>query len=363
MENLAIINEQELKAKQTSWGTFGGIVYKTEISIQNKASSSIASLWLPSNIEEIADAEQLLKQLKATKNEVQEERKAITTKADELTKRLMIPEKSFDEPVKVLEQAIIKIKKEYEIKQAEERAKLDEKKQLIEILKNHSSTVDANFKTIINNKVTAAFNYALGDFNLEPKSKEQYIQKCCDQITEATFPTPKPNFNPRYLTPEEVSQLQSEHFVIDKTDYITLYAVEIEKKFSDFDVAFHNKAEALAQSKREKEEKDAEIAQQQQQFAMAAKLEAVSETMDAEPTLFSKALKKSYEVDMPETIESVLAIQGAFAANIQICLPKLNVKKWFAFTPEQAAKALAKVKCDDNKFQPAGIIFKEVDKL
>jgi hypothetical protein len=41
----------------------------------------------------------------------------------------------------------------------------------------------------------------------------------------------------------------------------------------------------------------------------------------------------------------------------------LKVNKWFAFTPNQAATALAKVKCDDNNFAPAGIIFKEVDKL
>jgi hypothetical protein len=54
---------------------------------------------------------------------------------------------------------------------------------------------------------------------------------------------------------------------------------------------------------------------------------------------------------------------AAFTANLQLCLPKLRVTKWMAFTPSQAAGALAKVKNDDNNFSPSGITFKKVDKL
>jgi hypothetical protein len=77
-----------------------------------------------------------------------------------------------------------------------------------------------------------------------------------------------------------------------------------------------------------------------------------------------KALKKAYEVDMPETFDSVMKIFSAFMANKQKCLEKVNIKKWFvSFNADSAAKALAKVKSDDNQFAPLGIVWKEVDKL
>jgi hypothetical protein len=360
---LATVNEQELAQKRTAWGTFGEAVYKTEISIQNKASQQIGGLWLPGTIEQIADAEVLLKQLKAGKLEVQTARKAITSKTDALTSRLMEPEKSFDEPIKVLEQAIIKIKKEHEAVEAKKIAKLEERKQIIETIKNAVAGCDANYKTIVNNKVDAAFKYALGDGNIQPADKQEYLRKCRVKVSESTFPIPTYNVPSSHHTIEEIDALKHEYFIVDRSIYVVLHADELEKKFSDFDVAFHNKVEALQRAEEEKKQKEAEILQQQEQQQMAAKLESVSESIDTTPSLFTKALKKSYEVDMPETIESVLAIQGAFAANIKLCLPKLSVKKWFSFTPAQAATALSKVKCDDNNFQPTGITFKEVDKL
>jgi hypothetical protein len=274
----------------------------------------------------------------------------------------MEPEKSLDEPIKVLEAAIIKVKKAHEAAEKIKQDKEDERKRLIEQIKNYVATCVANYKTIINNIIDVKYRAAL-NAGVEPGGIEAYIQECCNAVTIANFPKSTPRIQPALHSEDELNTLLKEHVNISRAEYVQLFAVELEKKFSDYEVAFHNKAEAIRQAAAEKELKDSEIQQQQQQSAIAAKLESVSNVITDTPTLFTKALKKSYEVDMPETIESVLAIQAAFAANIQLCLPKLKVSKWFEFKPSQAAAALAKVKCEDNNFQPAGITFKEVDKL
>lgn len=359
---LSIPDPQVLAQKAATWGKFGEAVYTTEISIQNKAREALSGHWLPGKPSELTDAEALLKSLKAAKAAVQTERKAITTKTDALTARLMEPEKSFDEPIKVLEAAIIKVKKEHEAVENAKRAKEDERKQIIEDIKVYVSRCDANYKTIISNNVDIKYKGALNG-DIKPSSLEDYLNECRASITQASFPKAKPELKFSIHTVEEVGNLLREHVTISRADYVEMFNVELIKQFSDYEVAYNNKAEALKQQAGEKAAKDLEIQEQQQQSVIAAKLEAASETLDTEPTLFTKALKKSYEVDMPETIESVLAIQAAFAANIKLCKEKVRVTKWFAFTPAQAAAALAKVKCDDNNFQPTGITFKEVDKL
>ena len=141
-----------------------------------------------------------------------------------------------------------------------------------------------------------------------------------------------------------------------------MFANEIEAKFFDYAVAFSNKEVALKQAEEEKAKKAQEIADAQQNQAVANKLESVAQAVTVD-TPMTKALKKSYAIDMPETIESALLIQAAFVSNLQLCLPKMRVTKWFDLKVSQCGDALAKLKCDDNNFQPSGIQFKEVDKL
>lgn len=362
-QQLAVYDEKALAAGTENFQKFYGIIYKTEIDIQNKALNLIGKLWLPENVDQLPLAESLLKELKGGKTDIQTERKVITTKLDGLSSRLMNPEKSLEEPIKRLEAAIIQVKKVHEATEAKRRAKEEERKQIIQHRKDAVNTADANFKTIINNKVAAAYELALGEKNLQPAEVEKYIQEVCSSISEASFPMPRLHSSCTYHTPEEVEVLHAEHFVIDRNSYVLLFAIELENRFSDFEVAFHNKEQALKNAAADKANRAAEIEQDKSNAAVAAKLEAVSTSLPETPTLFTKALKKSYEVDMPETIESVLVIMAAFTANINLCLPKLVVKKWFAFTSAQMATALSKVKCDDNNFSYSGIIFKEVDKL
>jgi len=362
MSNITSINEQELATRAEQFKQFYGILYRTEIAISNRALQAVGGISFPETKEQLPEAEAALKSLQAVKTEIQAERKTITTKLDGLVSRLMQPEKSLEEPVKQLESAIIKVKKVIEAEEATKRAKEEERKRMIETIKNAAAQAESNFKTIILNKVNAAYIKALED-NIQVQSIDKYIDDVCNTITDSSFPLPKFNKAALYFSAEEVDALVSEHFNLDRSDYVALFAIELTNKFSDYEVAINNKEEAAKIAEQERLEEAAKIEAATQNAKMANKLESVAAAMPETPNLFTKALKKSYEVDMSEDVQSALVIMAAFSANLDLCLPKLKINKWFSFTPTQAANALAKVKCDDNNFAPTGIIFKEIDKL
>ena len=362
-QELVVVNEQELATKKNAWSNFGAGVYTTEIEIQNMAIKAKADIVHPTKIGDIPEAEVKLKALKSAMSEITEKRKKVTTVITDLSKRLMEPEKSLEEPIKALEASMISVKKAEEAIQKAKQDKAEEGKRIIEFFKNAVTQFDANCKTIINDKINKAYEYALGDGDVKPIQKDSYLEKVCATINESTFPMP--NVSGRkavFHSAEEVNALQAEHFKVDRDEYVALFANEIETKFFDFEVAFNNKEHALAEAKKQKEQRDQEIADERLAQQTSNKIESVAET-PIEVTVATKALKKSYAIDMPETVETALAIQAAFISNLKLCLPKVRVTKWFDFKVSQAGDALAKVKCDDNNFQPSGIIFKEVEKL
>ncbi len=181
------------------------------------------------------------------------------------------------------------------------------------------------------------------------------------RFTDADFKIITPTNAYLLISPAEFSAMCNELLTVDSKPYLATYENALRVKFSDYSVALVNKEQALALSKQESETAAQKIQSEKLNADTAAKLQSVA--IDPVVSTTTRALKKSYAIDMPETIQSVIAIMTAFTANIDKCLPKLNVNKWFAFTPAQAGTALAKVKCDDNDFAPAGVIFKSVDKL
>jgi len=350
-----------IETKKTAWAQMGAAVYKTEIQLQVEAQQALNDISLPTRIEDVPEAETVLKAVKAAQKSIETKRKGVTVKFDDVISRLMQPEKSFADPIKQLSDAIIKVKKEHEANQLKLKNILDEKTRVREYFLNKKIEVESALANKVNEFVSRCYEKALND-SVTLEGLEEYKNKSIAAVTINSFAYAVPSYNPAYCTQEEIEVIKQECFVINKPHYVAEFALQLEEKFSDYDVALNNKAAALALSQKQEQEKKDEIKSAANNQAMSVKLEASATTVSAEP-VFTKALKKSYEIDMPETIESILTIMGAFSANINLCLPKLKVNKWFAFTPAQAANVLTKVKCDDNNFAPAGITFKEVDKL
>lgn len=365
MSEVAKQNENTSIAMQKgeAWKNMGIGIYNTEISINAKVAKAISSIEKPTTIEDVVKAEAKLKELTSVKNEVVAERKAITTRLDAVGSRLMEPEKNMETAINELKAAIIPIKKEHEKKEQEKQKREYEKKELKERILTLLNNKDLEFKTFINGRVNYAYTYAL-EHDFKPEEIEEYLSAWSSKYDSKQFNIVLPGYSPSLLSQEEVNQILNENFKQNPDQYLQMYVIELKKKFIDYSVAYNNKKQALELAAKEEEEKQKALIEDAANKEAAIQIEAVSEVLDvtvAGPEI--KALKKSYEVDMPETVESVIMIMAAFTANLQLCMPKLKVTKWFKFTPDQAATALSKVKCDDNNFAPKGITFKEVEKL
>jgi hypothetical protein len=350
-----------IQKKRAAWGNLGVTVHETEQLLNLRAQAAVSKIKMPANIAEVPEAESQLKELKSAQKSIEAERKAITSKLDDLSQRLMLPEKSLNEPITNLSNSIIAIKKEEERIQQIKVLKAQEISSLKERIKSYLSQKDFEFRSDINNKVTQAYQHALQK-DIKPEGIAEYINACVKKVGAIHFAVDRPGITLKYVLPEEYEQILEETFVFDANGYVELLGSELTDKFADYDVAYQNKQAALQLAEKEAAEKEAQLQKDLENQQIANKMEAASTPIINEAPQV-KALKKSYEVDMPENMENAIKILSAFAANRTLCLPKLRVTKWFAFTPAQAATALAKVKCDDNNFQPLGIIFKEVDKL
>jgi len=361
MSDVATQNQAILVQKKEAWGQMGIAVYQAEQSLSLEAQNALNNITLPTKIEEVPEAEEMLKEIKKACTTITIKRKEITSKFDDVTARLMAPEKSFADPVKQLSDAIIAVKKSYQIEQDKLRNIADEKQRCREFFQNKKIEAESKLENKLFDGVSRCYENALQS-NIEPKDIAHYKDMSCNAITDKMFLATPPQFTHQFITGEDVLSIASEVWVIDSSSYVTRFATEIESKFSDYDVAFANKAQALANSKKEEADKQAEIEQAANQQKMAVKIEAAVSQPVVE-TVDTKALKQGFIVDMPENVESVLMIMAAFSANLNLCMQYLKVTKWFSFTAQQAATALGKCKCDDNAFAPSGIIFKQIDKL
>lgn len=352
---------QVIAQKREAWAQMGEAVYRSELTLQIQAQAALTDIVLPSKIEDVPAAEDRLKNIKSSQAAITNNRKTITSKFDDVTARLMVPEKSFAEPIKMLSDAIINVKRDYEVEQSKKRARFDEIKRCQDHYTNEKIRIETELASKVNALVTRCYEHALNS-NVSITDLSAYLKNAKESVKVDHFPAQVRTFTPVILTPEECQAVCQDKATIDQHYFVALFSRDVDAKFSDYAVAIANKEMALQQAAEEEKRKADQLAQQQQQQQVAAKLESAATPSSVEPVI-TKALKQSFEVDMPETVESVLAVMGAFSANIHLCMPKLKVTKWWAFTPAQAAAALGKVKCDDNNFAPVGITFKVVEKL
>jgi hypothetical protein len=351
-----------IETKKRQWGLMGVKIYKQELELQVRAQQALKKLeTLPATIQEVPAAEQALKEVSAIKRQIEIDRKAITSKFDPVFDRLMQPEKSFAVAMHSFSSAIISLKRIEEQKAQERQYKADELAKIRQVLITSQAQADAEFKTLIAERIGQAFAHAL-EKGIKPEEKEDYLDRVKFKIKESLFEVQPPELQLQFVTAEESRQVIEGLWSINPASYVALFASELDRKFADYNVAFLNKQEALRQSRELQAMRMQQIKEQQQATETAASLDATATDLSIEPTGL-KALKKCYEVDMPETYENAMKIFSAFMANKQRCLDKVNINKWFSFTATSAAKALAKVKSEDNLFAPQGIIFKEVDKL
>lgn len=355
----------EVLKKREAYANLGEVIHRAEMDLQVKSQAAILSISkLPTKIEEIADAEVTLKAFKSQRVQIETDRKAVTVKFKPVIDRMMSYEKSLEEPEQKYGAAILSLKKLHEAEEAKKMQVVDARKKLLEFIEK--SLADANHVAYekINTQVAVVFETAI-EMDITPAEIQQFILDSEASLTFKDFEVLPPNVSPKILDPDEVKKTIAEKWIYNAQGFVVMYKSALQNKFADYGIAYQNKQVALDQSRKDAEEKTKQLATEKENAEIASTLAAQSTVLEPDSVAIAvKAIKRSYAIDMLETPENAIALMAAFVANKKECLNKLGrVTKWFSVTPAQLGNALASIKNDDNNFQPAGVRFKEVEKL
>lgn len=371
MENLPTQKtpEQIISEKRNNWANLGEKTHFAEITLQEKAVLIHSKLIIPKSIEEIPSAEASLKQAKQEANALIEERKLLTGIFDKLTDRLRKPEKALFETIfPEAEKALLSLKQQQKANNERAEAKNKELKSLRENVAKWINDAEFAFKNRINKQCTFAYNYALGEGNIDEKTYSEYYKAVEAKLKPEEFVVPK--MHPQLITVsieeynliwDELSlQIKPASFYVGSPS--SLYESTLSKTFEFFTIALKNKEAAIEQQKTKAAEEAAALEKENANKNAAATLASVAVPLDKNEGPKAKDLKTVYELDMEENETSMLAIMSAFAANFELTREHRKAKE-FSFNVGQMAACLVKVKNKDEKFECSGIKFKQVDKL
>jgi hypothetical protein len=354
--------EEILASKGAAWAAYGENLTNEEYTLQLMAHKAVSTLTDPTSVEQIPQAENALKILSAAHSAISEKRKEITRVFDELTTRLMEPEKSVKERGEKLKGAVIALKRVLEEQNAAKSRQDQLLKDYRELCQRKKAEWVLGFKTNSARIISSMYQELLALGATVDQANAAVTEKIA-KVKAVAKPVIAPPATA--LAIEQSTQISSQELNID-VEFSTLldaFANDLTRQFADYAVALTNKNEAIQKAQSEEAAKKAKAEEEKRNSDTAAKITAQSQALVPEQTVATKNLKRGYEVDMPETLESAVAIMGAFVANVDKCLPHLRVAKWMSLTVKQMANPLGKVKSEDEHFQPVGIVFKETEKL
>lgn len=358
-QQLAI--EQIVEQKRTAWGKMGVGVYNAEIALQLRAQQINATLVIPTDVKDIATAEETLKAANRDKLLLEEDRKKITGKLNDVINRLMLPEKSIAPKIAEFSTGLLKLKKRAQEEEKTNQQKTQELKQVAEKVRVYIAEVNASFLKEMAKLISDSYKHALA--NIPPENIDEYITKVKARITEKKYTIPPPKINAVHNTQADVDVEITKAFTPKPaTEYIEGFAIDIKNKYSDYKLAWENKDQALELNEQESVQNNEAIEQEKQQDVVSANVQAMAATPSVGWS--SKPPKEVYRLAMDETFEHANIICMAFIANSNKCREKLQITKWLTgFGVKQMIGALEKIKNEDEKFNFNGLIWKKEDKL
>lgn len=355
-EEIAIIEK-----KKAAWGELGVAVHKSEMQLQATAQQITEKvLKVPTKPEEVKEAEERYKTARAEAVKLVDDRKLITSKFDSLTTRLMQPEKSLTEPLSKLSLAIISVKKAEELRVASVTVIEDERKRVRQAIQDAIAKMQADFDLLVVNTVAKAYDNALGAGDVKPENLLEYLAKCKVGLMAKHFVVVKPVIQ-NTLPEGEYEKILANYAMPYPVAYANKYLEQINTRFSDYNVAYANKQQALEIAAKEKAAATAAIEDKSAMDQTANKLEAMAETPVVSQDF--KALKKVFKIKMEENPANAVIILHQMVANWDKVKDRLRLKKWFQLCPANAIVALESLKNEDNAFAPSGITFVEESKL
>lgn len=360
--NQLVPNEQVAEQKRTAWGKMGVAIYNTEIALQLRSDQICNTLVAPTETKDITKAEETLKLANQNRAALEEDRKKITGKLNDVINRLMIPEKSVAGRITDFAVQLIKLKKQADEEEKTTQQKTQELKQVAEKVRIYIAEINASFLQETAKLISDSYKYALE--NIKPEDIDAYKEKFISlRITEKKYtiysPTIKAVHNTQAVVDAEIAKVFKPKTA---AEYVEGFKIDIKNKYSDYKLAWENKEQALLLNSKEEIENTEAIDQQKQQDVVAANVQAMAATPSVGWT--GKTLKEVYKLAMDETFESANIICMAYIANSNKCREKLQVTKWLTgFGTKQMIGALEKIKNEDERFDFNGLIWTKTDKL
>ncbi len=359
------INPEQVEVitnKRKAWADLGEVTHNIELKLSAMAEQALAKISeLPTKIEEIPKAELTLKEVKKELIGVETERKTVTTKLDSITTKLMLSEKKLPGPISLYENAIIKVKKVEADRLALDKVKTDQLKACREYLSNYRNNGINSFNTKIATAVEGAYTWALGEGNITVDGLPKFIDTALTKFKAEHFTVVPPVNSFTQITEDDYSVLVKEIIINSPETFLADYKTKLTYKFADYEIALTNKAQALENSRIEKEAADKLIADKKLNDDIAAKLSSVA----INPAVVSavKPLKSAWKIDNLADLPNSILIMTAFVSNIDLCKVHLKVNVWDSLTILQMKNALVKCKTIDENFSYTGINFIAIDKL
>lgn len=351
----------ELEQRKERWASFGEKFNTIEMELQAQAQSVLKEVHIPTTTEEVLDAEIKLQELKAVQKAIREKRLAVISRPlDELSSRIAAPEKTLDEPILKITEAVKKIKSEYEARRAKEQQRQAEIQRITAIAQNHHAEQERRCEVKVQEQIQKAYQYALTSGTVNKESLQEYVKKCCEKLTVLDF-TPEPlTISSAILTKEEWESIKTIPF--DSNKYVEKLRAQMQEKFLLFELDLQNTKEALANAEREKQEAIRKAEEEAAAAKTLADIKSRSQSLVVDEEF--KELKKSFAVEVNDSEECILAIIMAFVSNFNEAKEHIRLRSsMLNLKVEQMAEAIAKMKNKDNKFEFTGIKFKVVEKL
>lgn len=361
--------DEAVEAKRKAWGQVGVIFYSTEMALQLRAGALKTKLaTIPREPKDLATAEATLKSVKQDRNALEEERKKITSRVQDAITRIMIPEKEVDQAIKDFETAIIAVKKKKKETDDKEENKKKELAAVAEKVRIYIANTNAEWlkyhAKLISDSYVAALNGIEGKMApVPPENIQAYVAKVKARVNIDNRTMQPPLIAAVINTQEDVDAELKKHFTpMTAQEYVDGFVADMDLKYSDYELAWNDKEQALKMNEEEVAENATAIDKQQSADVATAGFQAMAVTMVSETT--TKPLKELYALDMPETLESCKKIIHAYMLNAAKCDAQLRISKWFTgFGVKQMIAALEKIKNDDNNFNFTGLVWKTLDKL
>lgn len=353
--------DKEVEQKRiAAWGGFGKQLYHSEINFQLRSQTILKKLVEPITADQIQATEQALVTVKKELSDLIKDRKVITARFDTVAKRLMEPEKSIEEAIAKNEAALLKAKKDERANSLLKENKEKELKGIAEyvrvyIANMHSAILNAHAKLLVD-----AYAHALAT-DIQVSDLPAYLEKVrLRASTNTTIVEPKPPF--QYNTQADINAEVKKHFnPWTPQKYAEWFAIDLDKKFVDWQIALNNKPQATELNKQEYDTTIAAIADTVQREVIGAKLDNIA--MPVAEVAGTKQLKEKWVLPEPETLEQAQKIIDAFSINRQLTYTELRKIKPISLSVKQMIAALESVKNNDEAFEVTGLVFKKIEKL